>query len=63
MTTMRNDLDLDFQLASDVDTFPIFKTSRISKNRVLHQAVLERPEDVDGQLVSWLGEAYELSNE
>ena len=59
----RDHLDLDFQLASAVNTFPIFKTIRISKIRVLHQAVLEGPEDVDGRLMSWLREAYELSNE
>jgi hypothetical protein len=59
----RDHLDLDFQLASEVTTFPIFNTIRISKNRVLHQAVLEGPEDVDGRLVSWLREAYDLSNE
>lgn len=54
--------EIEFQLGEEVDKLPIYKNIRISKNRVLHFAVLKNPQDVNTQLVSWLKKSYELVN-
>jgi hypothetical protein len=53
-------LQLEFQLRDEVDEFPIYRNVRVSKERVLHFAVLEGPEEIDGPFVGWLREAYDL---
>lgn len=57
----RDCLEIAFQLAGETDEFPVYKTVRLSSNRVLHFAVLEEADDVDDRLLAWLSEAYELS--
>lgn len=59
----RDCLEIEFQLGHEADAFPVYRTIRVSKNRVLHFAVLEHPDDVDEQLVDWLRQAYELTND
>jgi len=54
--------EIEFQLSEEVDKFPVYKNIRISKNRVLHFAVLKSPQEVNIQLVSWLKKSYELVN-
>ncbi len=53
-------LQLEFQLRNGVDEFPIYRSVRVSKERVLHFAVLEDPQEIDGAVVGWLREAYDL---
>jgi len=53
-------LQLEFQLTREVDEYPIYRSVRVSKARVLHFAVLEDPRDLDGALSGRLREAYEL---
>lgn len=53
-------LEIEFQLSDEHDRLPIYKTFRISKNRVLHFAVLERPEDVTLALSTLLRKSYTL---
>ena len=53
-------LQLEFQLRDEVDEFPIYRNVRVSKERVLHFAVLEEPEEIEGPLVDWLREAHDL---
>ena len=44
----KHHLDIEFSLPRVVDEFPIYKSFQISKNRVLHMAIIEEPADVDG---------------
>ncbi len=59
----KNHLLISFQLDRAENGYPVFKTEPISKNRVLHTAVLEGPEDVGKQLVTWLEKSYEMGKE
>jgi len=53
-------IEIEFQLGSEVNEPPFYKNFRISKNRVLHFAVLKNPEDVNAKLISLLRKSYEL---
>lgn len=55
-------LEIEFQLGEEVDKLPVYKNIRISKNRVLHFAILKSPQEVNTQLISWLKKSYELIN-
>ena len=56
----RDRLEIEFQLGREIAKLPVTKSLRISKNRVLHVAVLESYEQVNQELTQWLREAYEL---
>ncbi len=58
----KDHIKIEFQLGSEIDEFPIYKTFQISKNRVLHFAILKNPQDVNTKLMSWLEKSYELVN-
>jgi len=58
----RDNVEIEFQLGSEINESPVYKNFRISKNRVLHFAVLESPQDVDAKLVNLLKKSYELVN-
>jgi hypothetical protein len=53
-------VEIEFQLGSEVKEPPIYKNFRVSKNRVLHFAVLHSPEDVNATLMNLLKKSYEL---
>ncbi|PCJ89783.1 MAG: hypothetical protein COA57_01100 [Flavobacteriales bacterium] len=53
-------LDIEFMLKDKMDEFPVYKTFRLSKNRVAHYVRIESPKEVDRQLLNWLKEAYEV---
>jgi hypothetical protein len=53
-------LDMEFLLDEEINEFPVHKTFRISKNRVAHFMRLEKPAEVDKQLVNWIKRAYHL---
>ena len=53
-------IEIEFQLGSEVKEPPVYKNFRISKNRVLHFAVLKSPEDVNVKLMNLLKKSYEL---
>lgn len=55
-------VEIEFQLGEEVDKFPVYRNIRISKNRVLHFAILKGPQEVNAQLVSWLKKSHELVN-
>ena len=63
MTLKKDHIDIAFQLGEQIDDFPIYKAMPISKNRVLHYAVLEGPDDVDSKLIGWLRVAYKLAGD
>jgi len=47
--------------ATDIASRRIAKNERVSANRWHLEIRLERPEDVDRQLISWLKAAYALA--
>lgn len=53
-------LEIEFQLGREIAKLPITKVFPISRNRVLHTAILESYEQVDQELTEWLRESYEL---
>ena len=55
-------MEIEFQLGDEVDEFPIYKNIRISKNRVLHFAILKSPQEVNTHLINWLKKSHELVN-
>ena len=56
----RDRVEIEFQLDREIAKLPVTKSLRISKNRVLHSAVLESFEQVNQELIKWLEESYEL---
>jgi len=55
-------MEIEFQLGSERDELPVYKNFRISKNRVLHFAILKGPQEVNTKLMNWLKKSYELVN-
>lgn len=55
-----NYIELEFQLGVQVDEFPIHKSIRISKNRVLHYLLLQSHEDITEQILKWLEMSYNI---
>lgn len=55
-------MEIEFQLGNEVSESPIYKSFRISSNRVLHFAVLKNPKDVNAKLMNLLKKSYELIN-
>jgi len=53
-------VELEFQLDQDIDQFPIHRTVRISRNRVLHFMNIDSGEDINDQLIEWLQDSYYL---
>jgi hypothetical protein len=53
-------VELEFQLGELVERFPVYRSVRVSKNRVVHLVVIEGPEGVDKQLMGWLRASYVL---
>ena len=53
-------LDIEFVLDEKIEVFPIHKTVQASKIKWAHFIRLELPEEVDEQLLLWIGKAYEV---
>jgi hypothetical protein len=56
----KNYIELEFQLGYEIDEFPIYRSVRISGNRLLHFAILESPDEVNKKLLKWLNDSYKL---
>lgn len=56
-----NGVLVEFVLDREEKEFPIYKTFQISRNRVAHYVMVHEKDEVDGQLMRWLKEAFELS--
>ena len=56
----RDRVEIEFQLGREITKLPVTKLVNISKNRVLHFAVIESFEQVNQELTQWLKESYEL---
>jgi hypothetical protein len=57
----RNVIILTLKAAKDIASARIIKHERASANRWHLDVRLERPEDVDRELVSWMAQAYALA--
>ncbi len=53
-------IELEFQLGQEIDQFPIHRTIRISRNRVLHLLYIQNQEDINDQLLDWIKSSYLL---
>jgi hypothetical protein len=60
MKPKKDHVEIEFQLGREIREFPVYRSLRVSRNRVVHLAVIEDPADVDSTLVGWLRESYEL---
>jgi hypothetical protein len=58
---MKNCVDVDFFLHEETNEFPVYKTFRYTKSKVVHYVRLEDPAEVDKQLVNWLKISYSLA--
>jgi len=59
----KNILDLEFLLSREAYEFPVYKTFRVSKKRVAHFVRIDKPDQIDQQLIAWLKEAFDTVNE
>ena len=51
-------LALEFAGGIPHDEFPVEKCIRVSKNEYAHMLRIEKPDEIDQQLITWLKEAY-----
>jgi hypothetical protein len=56
----KDHVEIEFQSTSEKSAFPVYKSVRISKNRVWHAAVIEEEADVDAGLLGRIRESYNL---
>jgi hypothetical protein len=61
VVTRRSSLILTLKSAKDIRSPRIEKRERASANRWHLEVRLEKPANIDGQLISWLKAAYELA--
>ena len=61
IATRRTALILTLKAAADIPSPRIAKREQVSANRWHHEVRLERPEEVDPELLGWLRKAYELA--
>ncbi len=52
-------VSIDFFLPIESIEFPIYKAMRYSKKKVVHFVQLEKPKEVDKQLLHWLKVSYD----
>jgi len=53
--------NLEFRTDYPIDDPRITRTQQLSARRFEHTVKLEKPDDVDAQLLKWLKDAYDLS--
>lgn len=63
MRLKKDSLDIDFFLPEETNEFPIYKTFRYTKSKVVHYVRLENPKEVDRQLVNWMKISYRMAGE
>jgi len=59
--TLRNAINLNFRTSEKIDSPRITKIEQHSAKRWMHTIKLQRPEDIDAELIGWLKSAYELA--
>jgi len=56
----KNGLILEFLLNRSVDIFPVIKVLETGKLRYAHRVMLDDPEDITEEVLSWIEEAHGL---
>lgn len=56
----RRSLTLNLRLTEPLSSSRVAKVEQVSKHRYHNEIKLERPEQVDDELIAWLRAAYEL---
>jgi hypothetical protein len=59
--TRRGFLILTVKAAGDIDDGRIAKREQVSANRWHHEIRLESKKDIDGEIIKWLRDSYEIS--
>jgi hypothetical protein len=54
-------LEIEFILEEEINEFPIYKTLRYTRNKVVHSVKIDSEEDLNLQLTDWLKQAYNLT--
>jgi len=54
-------LEIEFLLNQELDEFPVYKTFRVSKNKVAHFVKAGSPDDIEGRLIQLILSAFELN--
>lgn len=57
---MKARVELEFQLPREHVHPPVYRTARISRNRVLHFAAVKKPKELDESLLGLIEESYRL---
>jgi Domain of unknown function (DUF5655) len=60
--TRKNYLILNIRSDHPIDSPRIIKSEQVSKSRYHQEVKLQNTDDIDGELLSWLKAAYDLSN-
>ncbi len=61
MRLMKSCVDVDFFLPEETNEFPVYKTFRYTKSKVVHYVRLENPSEVDSQFINWLKISYSMA--
>ena len=56
----KDHLDIEFFLEKLEDVPPVSKYLQTSKHRVAHLVPIDRPEDINPQLINWIKRSYNL---
>ncbi|MFN8420715.1 MAG: DUF5655 domain-containing protein [Anaerolineae bacterium] len=57
----KNHFNLEFRTDYKIENPRVIRTQQLSAKRYEHTVKLEKPTDVDAELLNWLKDAYELS--
>jgi hypothetical protein len=57
----KDHLDVEFILPDERNEFPVYKTMNYSKNKIVHYVKFDSAKELDGQLMGWIREAYEMT--
>ena len=58
---LKNQVRVHFTLNHELENLRIKKSSQMSKNKYLHSLDIEKSDEVDEELISWLRQAYNLA--
>ena len=59
----KDQLLLEFFLSKAVEEFPVEKTLRYSRTKVVHWVRIDGKEQINAQLLRWLRESYRISRQ
>ena len=63
VATRKGYILLNIRTGYPIESSRVTKTEQVSRNRYHHLVKLEKPKDVDAELVKWLKDAYQLGDQ